>query len=170
MLISFRPNFTYFLGSIRVHADNENQHIKNGNTDRRTAGTEFESANGHGDCERWQKQSRADTIETLDGIACVAEMGCNGFDADHEQRTADRVKGTRSIVMGESAVGLLLFHTCRLQERMVQIRRDKNSGLGLSIKGGAEHKLPILISKIYKDQAADVTGQLFVGDAIIKVK
>lgn len=40
----------------------------------------------------------------------------------------------------------------------------------MSIKGGAEHKLPILISKIYKDQAADVTGQLFVGDAIIKVK
>lgn len=53
---------------------------------------------------------------------------------------------------------------------MVQVRRDKSGGLGLSIKGGAEHKLPILISKIYKDQAADVTGQLFVGDAIIKVK
>lgn len=53
---------------------------------------------------------------------------------------------------------------------MIQIRRDKNGGLGLSIKGGAEHKLPILISKIYKDQAADITGQLFVGDAIIKVK
>lgn len=50
---------------------------------------------------------------------------------------------------------------------MVQIRRDKNSGLGLSIKGGAEHKLPILISKIYRDQAE--IGQLFVGDAIIKV-
>lgn len=52
---------------------------------------------------------------------------------------------------------------------MVQIRRNRNSGLGLSIKGGAEHRLPILISKIYKDQAADTTGQLFVGDAIIKV-
>lgn len=52
---------------------------------------------------------------------------------------------------------------------MVQIRRSKNGGLGLSIKGGAEHKLPILISKICKDQAADATGQLFVGDAIIKV-
>lgn len=52
---------------------------------------------------------------------------------------------------------------------MVQIRREKNGGLGLSIKGGAEHKLPILISKIYRDQAADLTSQLFVGDAIIKV-
>lgn len=51
---------------------------------------------------------------------------------------------------------------------MVQIRRQKVGGLGLSIKGGAEHKLPILISRIYKNQAADQTGELFVGDAIIK--
>lgn len=51
----------------------------------------------------------------------------------------------------------------------MQITRQKQGGLGLSIKGGAEHKLPILISRIYKDQAADITGQLFVGDAIIKV-
>lgn len=55
------------------------------------------------------------------------------------------------------------------KERMVQVTRQKVGGLGLSIKGGAEHKLPILISRIYKDQAADATGQLFVGDAIIKV-
>ncbi|XP_058798374.1 gamma-1-syntrophin isoform X2 [Phymastichus coffea] len=55
------------------------------------------------------------------------------------------------------------------KERMVQITRQKVGGLGLSIKGGAEHKLPVLISRIYKNQAADQTGQLFVGDAIIKV-
>jgi len=55
------------------------------------------------------------------------------------------------------------------KERMVQITRQKEGGLGLSIKGGAEHKLPILISRIYKDHAADRTSQLFVGDAIIKV-
>lgn len=55
------------------------------------------------------------------------------------------------------------------KERMVQITRQKEGGLGLSIKGGAEHKLPILISRIYKDHAADRTTQLFVGDAIIKV-
>ncbi|KAJ6640624.1 Gamma-1-syntrophin [Pseudolycoriella hygida] len=55
------------------------------------------------------------------------------------------------------------------KERMVQITRQDVGGLGLSIKGGAEHKLPILISRIYKDQAADVSGKLFVGDAIIKV-
>lgn len=52
---------------------------------------------------------------------------------------------------------------------MVQVRRSKDGGMGLSIKGGAEHKLPILISKINKDSAAESTGQLFVGDAILKV-
>ena len=33
------------------------------------------------------------------------------------------------------------------------IRRDKPGGLGLSVKGGAEHNLPILVSRIFKDQA-----------------
>lgn len=56
------------------------------------------------------------------------------------------------------------------QERIVSVTRQKVGGLGLSIKGGAEHKLPILISRIFKDQAADQTAELFVGDAIIKGK
>lgn len=60
---------------------------------------------------------------------------------------------------------MLIFYS---QIRRVKIIRQRSSGLGLSIKGGAEHKLPILISRIFKDQAADLTGKLFVGDAILK--
>lgn len=55
------------------------------------------------------------------------------------------------------------------KERKVYIKRDKPGGLGLSVKGGAEHSLPVLVSRIFKDQAADRTGQLFVGDAILEV-
>ncbi|KFM74050.1 Gamma-2-syntrophin, partial [Stegodyphus mimosarum] len=55
------------------------------------------------------------------------------------------------------------------QERIVKVVRQEIGGLGLSIKGGAENKLPILISRIFKDQAADQTGDLFVGDAILTV-
>ena len=44
-----------------------------------------------------------------------------------------------------------------------------HGGMGISIKGGRENKMPILISKIFKGMAADLTGQLFVGDAILKV-
>ncbi|KAK6617798.1 hypothetical protein RUM43_014026 [Polyplax serrata] len=55
------------------------------------------------------------------------------------------------------------------RERTVKVKRRVDTGLGISVKGGAEHKLPILISRVYPRQAADETGQLFVGDAIIKV-
>ncbi|XP_027745182.1 gamma-2-syntrophin-like, partial [Empidonax traillii] len=51
----------------------------------------------------------------------------------------------------------------------VTLRRQPVGGLGLSIKGGAEHKVPVVISKIFKDQAAEQTGMLFIGDAIIQV-
>ena len=51
----------------------------------------------------------------------------------------------------------------------MSVRRERVGGLGLSVKGGAEHNLPILISRIFKDQAADKTGSLFVGDAILQV-
>lgn len=55
------------------------------------------------------------------------------------------------------------------RERTVKIIRQQFGGLGLSIKGGAEHKLPILVSRIFKNQAAEKAGRLFVGDAILRV-
>uniref|UniRef100_H2SUG5 Syntrophin gamma 1 n=1 Tax=Takifugu rubripes TaxID=31033 RepID=H2SUG5_TAKRU len=41
-------------------------------------------------------------------------------------------------------------------ERTVTIRRQTIGGFGLSIKGGAEHKIPVVISKISKEQKAGV--------------
>ncbi|XP_033099451.1 gamma-2-syntrophin-like isoform X2 [Anneissia japonica] len=55
------------------------------------------------------------------------------------------------------------------RERLVVVKRQKIGGLGLSIKGGAEHNIPILVSRIFKGQAADCSGNLYVGDAILKV-
>ena len=37
------------------------------------------------------------------------------------------------------------------------IRRERVGGLGLSVKGGSEHNLPVLISRIFKDQAGMTT-------------
>jgi len=53
--------------------------------------------------------------------------------------------------------------------RTVEVRREVEGGLGLSVKGGSEHKLPALISRIMPNQAAFRTNQLYVGDSIIKV-
>ncbi|XP_028844479.1 gamma-2-syntrophin [Denticeps clupeoides] len=56
-----------------------------------------------------------------------------------------------------------------LNHRTVVLRRQAAGGLGLSIKGGAEHKVPVVISKIFKDQVADQSGMLFIGDAVLQV-
>ncbi|KAM7282994.1 beta-1-syntrophin isoform X1 [Ixodes scapularis] len=54
-------------------------------------------------------------------------------------------------------------------KRIVRVVKQDNNGLGISIKGGKENKMPILISKIFKGMAADMTEQLYVGDAILSV-
>lgn len=55
--------------------------------------------------------------------------------------------------------------------RSVKIQKTNGSqqGLGISIKGGRENRMPILISKIFKGMAAEQTGQLHIGDAIVSV-
>ncbi|TWW73826.1 Gamma-1-syntrophin [Takifugu flavidus] len=55
-------------------------------------------------------------------------------------------------------------------ERTVTIRRQTIGGFGLSIKGGAEHKIPVVISKISKEQKAELSGLLFIGDGILQVQ
>lgn len=43
------------------------------------------------------------------------------------------------------------------EKRLVRISKQDGNGLGISIKGGKENKMPILISKIFKGLAADLT-------------
>lgn len=45
------------------------------------------------------------------------------------------------------------------QKRNVKVAKSGNTGLGISIKGGRENKMPILISKIFKGMAAGNTIQ-----------
>lgn len=54
-------------------------------------------------------------------------------------------------------------------KRVVRLYKEDANGLGISIKGGRENKMPILISKIFSGMAADKTSQLYVGDAILSV-
>ncbi|KAI8122229.1 Beta-1-syntrophin [Lucilia cuprina] len=55
------------------------------------------------------------------------------------------------------------------QKRHVRIIKSENNGLGISIKGGRENRMPILISKIFRGMAADQAKGLYVGDAILSV-
>lgn len=49
--------------------------------------------------------------------------------------------------------------------RVVKVTKS-STGLDFSIKGGAEHGLPILISRIFENGAAAKTGQLNTGDCV----
>ncbi|XP_065676082.1 beta-1-syntrophin-like [Hydra vulgaris] len=53
--------------------------------------------------------------------------------------------------------------------RVVRVVKQEVGGLGISIKGGKENKMPILISKIFQGLAAYQTDSLYVGDAILAV-
>ncbi|XP_030054406.1 Golgi-associated PDZ and coiled-coil motif-containing protein isoform X2 [Microcaecilia unicolor] len=53
--------------------------------------------------------------------------------------------------------------------RKVVLVKEDHEGLGISITGGKEHGVPILISEIHPAQPADRCGGLHVGDAILAV-
>ncbi|CAF96790.1 unnamed protein product, partial [Tetraodon nigroviridis] len=53
--------------------------------------------------------------------------------------------------------------------RKVMLVKDDHEGLGISITGGKEHGVPILISEIHVSQPAERCGGLHVGDAILAV-
>ncbi|XP_036728246.1 gamma-2-syntrophin isoform X3 [Balaenoptera musculus] len=94
---------------------------------------------------------------------------------------APRGRPDRLLVPARTKTGTALLHDegsghaydIRLkltkEHRTVTLRRQRVGGLGLSVKGGVEHGVPVVISKIFKDHAAHQTGMLFVGDALLQV-
>ncbi|QQP49478.1 Uncharacterized protein FKW44_010167, partial [Caligus rogercresseyi] len=48
-------------------------------------------------------------------------------------------------------------------KRVVRISKSEEAGLGISIKGGRENRMPILISKIFPGMAAHSAGGLYLG-------
>ncbi|KAK0156463.1 Golgi-associated PDZ and coiled-coil motif-containing protein [Merluccius polli] len=53
--------------------------------------------------------------------------------------------------------------------RKVLLAKEDNEGLGISITGGKEHGVPILISEIHPGQPAERCRGLHVGDAVLAV-
>ncbi|XP_030742562.1 gamma-2-syntrophin [Echinops telfairi] len=102
-------------------------------------------------------------LQTKTGIALLYDEGSeNAYDV--------RLKLTKEVLTLQKQDVICTSGSSRsANHRTVTLRRHPIGGLGLSIKGGAEHKVPVVISKIFKDQAADQTGMLFIGDAVMQV-
>ncbi|XP_063569877.1 gamma-2-syntrophin isoform X2 [Pongo abelii] len=92
------------------------------------------------------------------------------YDEESENAYDIRLKLTKEVltIQKQDVVCVGRSHQSR-NHRTVTLHRQPVGGLGLSIKGGSEHNVPVVISKIFKDQAADQTGMLFVGDAVLQV-
>lgn len=54
-------------------------------------------------------------------------------------------------------------------KRQVEVQKSPSEGLGISITGGKEHGIPIIISEVHPGSAAQKAGCLYVGDAILSV-
>ncbi len=52
--------------------------------------------------------------------------------------------------------------------REVKLTKESKEGLGISVTGGKEHGVPILISEIHVDGPAHRSQSLYVGDAILE--
>ncbi|CAK8684591.1 gamma-1-syntrophin-like [Clavelina lepadiformis] len=70
---------------------------------------------------------------------------------------------------GSNSLSSMPADDSRSGERVVTIKRQPGGGLGISVKGGAEHGIPVLISRVFPGQAADQTHLLHPGDAILAV-
>eukprot|EP00054_Salpingoeca_dolichothecata_P014971 m.85327 g.85327 ORF g.85327 m.85327 type:complete len:536 (+) comp21261_c0_seq1:71-1678(+) len=55
------------------------------------------------------------------------------------------------------------------QQRQITIYKSAGEGLGISIQGGIEHDLPVLISKVREGGPAADAGNLHVGDELLEV-
>ncbi|XP_076826902.1 gamma-1-syntrophin [Brachyhypopomus gauderio] len=89
---------------------------------------------------------------------------------DHEEPFNIRLHLARDILtIQEQDVLCVSGEPFYSSERTVTIRRQTIGGFGLSIKGGAEHKIPVVISKISKEQKAELSGLLFIGDGILQI-
>ncbi|KAF7707749.1 beta-2-syntrophin [Silurus meridionalis] len=106
--------------------------------------------------------------------------GSNGASGEHNihYSKATRDNGTSSSELGSPASsygspgsGFGDTSPSSLSElvRKVRVVKHESGGLGISIKGGRENRMPILISKIFPGLAADQSRALRVGDAILSV-
>jgi hypothetical protein len=107
--------------------------------------------------ESWKK-----VVATLDGEMLQL--------TDLTSLNPDDVANGTAGLGNEHQPGTNTVHRLSDKVRTVRIRKVKSAeGLGISVKGGAEANLPIIVAKIFPGLAADRCNKLFVGDEILAV-
>ncbi|KAM4688675.1 LOW QUALITY PROTEIN: beta-1-syntrophin [Discoglossus pictus] len=114
--------------------------------------------------DRWYKVLTNLYEETL--VLSTEELTYNGMTNGTYQDPSSSPRGVRTAL---TDLPQQVPEAIANKKRGVKVVKQELGGLGISIKGGKENKMPILISKIFKGLAADQTQALYVGDAILAV-
>ena len=88
---------------------------------------------------------------------------------DESSRLGDSIDESSSAAAAATIEAVEASATLDASHRFVRVNKPEHASLGISIKGGAENRMPILISRIYKGMPAALNGQLYVGDALLTV-
>ena len=122
--------------------------------------------------DRWHKvlvnlNEEALTLSCEESDGGVSSNGVNGSYLDNNNANSNN--GPQAVRTAFTDLPERVPEAIANRKRCVRVAKQEIGGLGISIKGGKENKMPILISKIFKGLAADQTQALYVGDAILSV-
>lgn len=124
--------------------------------------------------ERWHKvwanlSEEALTLSCEDGDSLQSNGVTNGSYLDNSNANSNNGPPQQAARTAFTELPERVPEAVANRKRCVKVPKQEVGGLGISIKGGKENKMPILISKIFKGLAADQTQALYVGDAILSV-
>ncbi|XP_040287931.1 beta-1-syntrophin [Bufo bufo] len=118
--------------------------------------------------ERWHKVGVNLSEESL--VLSSEDISSNGITNGSYRSPQDQEPGSpKGVRTALTELPEQVPEAIANKKRAVKVVKQELGGLGISIKGGKENKMPILISKIFKGLAADQTQSLYVGDAILSV-
>ncbi len=84
-------------------------------------------------------------------------------------RARSRCFGAPNGVLGSPAMTHEQYKNGVGQIRNVLVKKGESQGIGISITGGKDVGVPIIISQIHPNSPAQECGLLYVGDAILSV-
>ncbi|NXV79671.1 SNTB2 protein, partial [Atlantisia rogersi] len=121
---------------------------------------------GGGGMAVWTRAGKAGLLELLlreRWVRVAAELSGEALSLTAEPGGGEAAAALNGVVNGgaeAAAPGCV---------RRVRVVKAEAGGLGISIKGGRENRMPVLISRIFPGLAAERSGALRLGDAILAV-
>ncbi|XP_054632374.1 beta-2-syntrophin [Dunckerocampus dactyliophorus] len=148
------------------HRDHSNSPVglRNGMSNGNELGTSLEQFQNHGGRGHCSSPGRVGVY----GLSSTGKHPNNGANSDFGSPGSSYGNpgssfGSRQVEAPASV------DVCAEAVRKVRVVKQESGGLGISIKGGRENRMPILISKIFPGLSADQSRALRVGDAILSV-